>query len=89
MPKSVKAAPPQQSNLHELWKKKPAKKDAPVKEEEPVSEDTPIVVHKDETTRRSETPDGEAESSKRKHVEEAGTRLLADARLVFVHLVFP
>lgn len=76
MPKSMKPAPPQQSSLHELWKKKPAKKDASVKKEEQVADDTPMKVDQEETsTRRSETSDIEAESSKRKHVDEAGTRL--------------
>ncbi|KAJ3820242.1 ATP-dependent DNA ligase [Lentinula raphanica] len=39
MPKSIKPAPPQQSNLHEMWKKKkPAKKDASSMEKTSVDE---------------------------------------------------
>ncbi|KAJ4486101.1 hypothetical protein J3R30DRAFT_3819792 [Lentinula aciculospora] len=72
MPKSIKSAPPQQSNLHEMWKK-PANKDASIEEqssvEESVVNDASIEAGREGTsTRLDEQRD--TESSKRKHVEE-------------------
>ncbi|KAJ3750439.1 hypothetical protein DFH05DRAFT_78706 [Lentinula detonsa] len=73
MPKSVKPAPPQQSSLHEMWKKEPVNKDASTKEKSSVNKletnDKPMETEGESlNTRRDEPQD--AESSKRKHVEE-------------------
>ncbi|KAF8832322.1 hypothetical protein HHX47_DHR1001378 [Lentinula edodes] len=70
MPKSIKPAPPQQSNLHEMWKK-PAKKEASLQEQcsavENATHDLLIGAEGEgSSTRRDSMQD--PESSKRKHV---------------------